>query len=339
MVPEVVLGEHGLLGFEDFDRSLLVGLGGLEHPLDGQDIVETELRETIPHLLRVRRPAVPTGDVLHEVDALALDGVGQNHGRLALNVTCLLERGQDLLHVVPVDVNDVPVERAVLVRQGLDVHHVLDPPVDLKAIPVDDRTEVVQLEVASLHDGFPDLPLLLLPVPHQAVDAVVPVVQTCGQSDANADGQSLPERPGRSLDPRQLLPVRMPLERRVKLAERHDLLDVIVSGGAQAEVERRRLVAGGPDDPVAVLPVGVLRVVVGHVQIERGRDIHYRQCPAGVARARCVQRDQVVAAHQVGGLLEVVRRVPLADLARLGVENRHPWSSRSHRAVRRPWCW
>ena len=237
MVPEVVLGEHGLLGFEDLDRLLLVGLGSFEHSLDRQDLIETELRETVPHLIHLRRPAVPARDVLHEVDTLALDGVGQDQGRLAFDVTGLLERGQDLLHVVPVDVDDVPAEGAVLVLQGLDVHHVLDPPIDLKAVPVDDRTDIVQLEVARRHDGFPDLPFLLLTVPHQAVGAVVSVVQIRRQSDAYADGQSLPERPGRSLDPRQFLPVRMPLERRVELPECYYVLDVVVSGGAQAEVE------------------------------------------------------------------------------------------------------
>ena len=52
------------------------------------------------------------------------------------------------------------------------------------------------LEVAGLHDRLPDLPLLLLPVTHEAVDAVVLLVRPGGQRHADGDREALSERTG-----------------------------------------------------------------------------------------------------------------------------------------------
>ena len=57
------------------------------------------------------------------------------------------ERAQDVGHVVAVALDHVPVERAPLVAERRDAHDVLDVAVDLLAVVVDDRAQVVELVV------------------------------------------------------------------------------------------------------------------------------------------------------------------------------------------------
>ena len=52
------------------------------------------------------------------------------------------------------------------------------------------------------------------------------------------------------------------------------------------DVEGRGLVAGGPDDAVAVGPVGILGIVPGDLEVESRGDVHYGERSAGVAGAR-----------------------------------------------------
>ncbi len=323
LVPEVVLRELRLLGFELLLRLLLVLLGQREHALDGYLLLEPELSEALPHLVDAGRLAVPAGDVLHEVDALALRGVRQDQGRLALDALRLLKGAHDLGHVVAVDLEHLPIERAVLVDERIDVHDVFHPPVDLEPVLVDDAADVVEAIVPGLHRGLPDLAFLLLAVTHQAVDAVVPLVEPRGESAPDGERQALTERAGRRLDAPELQPVRMALVRSVKLPQAHDVLDVEETGHAESDVERGSLVADRPVDAVAIGPLGLLRIVLGDVKVERRRDVHDRQRAARMTRAGRGQRDEVIAAHLVRGLGQLLDRVGPADLSRLRVTNRH----------------
>ena len=92
--------------------------------------------------------AVPVHQVLDVGKVLALEGLGQEAGRLALGPLCLGKRLGQLLDVVSVDGDGVEAERLEALPVGLDV--VLEgrgvrlaQPVD-----VDDGAQVVQLVVA-----------------------------------------------------------------------------------------------------------------------------------------------------------------------------------------------
>ena len=115
--------------------------------------------------------------VLHEGHALALDGVGDDHGRLALGALGLLQGGVHLAHVVAVDLDDVPAEGAPFgghVPQGFDV---VDGAVELDAVGVDDGADLVQTVGGRGHGRLPDLALLDLPVAeHDVVAGGAPVV-------------------------------------------------------------------------------------------------------------------------------------------------------------------
>ena len=55
---------------------------------------------------------MPSGDVLHEADAFALHGVGDDHGGFAgdWNVLRLLQSIHDLRKIVTVDLDDFPAK-------------------------------------------------------------------------------------------------------------------------------------------------------------------------------------------------------------------------------------
>ena len=72
-----------------------------------------------------------------------------------------------------------------------DLHNILDGAIDLQAVAVDDGNHVIQLVLASLHGGFPDLSLLLLAIAHDAEDLVLLAIEPCRQSHAHGDTQSL----------------------------------------------------------------------------------------------------------------------------------------------------
>ena len=92
----------------------------------------------------------------------------------------MLQGFDDLLHVMAVDGDDFPSEAAIFFFEGLDVHHVFHPAVNLQAVAVDYADEVIELEVARFHRGFPDLAFLLLAVSHDAEDVMIFLVQPGG---------------------------------------------------------------------------------------------------------------------------------------------------------------
>ena len=63
--------------------------------------------------------------------------------------------------------------------------------------------------------------------------------------------------------------------------------------------------------------------MVGDFEVKGGGDIHYRERPAGVARTRRAQRDQVIAAHQVGGVLKLFDGIVPDDVASSGICEGH----------------
>ena len=248
---------------------------------------------------------MPAGNVLHEADALALHRVGEDHRRLARRPEPLrlLQRVHHLRHVVAVDVDDLPAEAAIAVGQRLDVHHVLHPAVDLQAIAVDDGDHVVELVVRASITASQTLPSCCSPSPMMQ-KIVCFLVELAGQRHAHGNAQPLAQRSAGDLDAGQLQPVRMALERRIQLAQCDHVFDGEISGEGQPEIKRGRLVSGGPDDAVAIGPLGIVGIVVGDLEVQRRNDVHHGERAAGVAGAGRAQRDQVVAAHQAGGMFQ-----------------------------------
>ena len=301
----------------------LVLCGTIHQLLQRNLAIEPEFLQPLRQFFRVRSLAVPARNVLHEADALALHGIGNDHHRLSATHLGLFECPDHLLHVVPVDRDHFPAKAAILLLQRLDVHHVLHPAVDLQAVTVDNAHQVVEFVVPGFHGRFPDLSFLLLAVAHDAEGSIVLLVELSRQRDSDGDAQALPQRSGGHLDSGQLQPVRMSLVRRVQLAQIDHIFLGTETGKRQPQIEARRLVAGGPDDAVAIRPVGILRIVVGHTQVECRRDVHDRERAPGVSRTGRAQHNQVVPAHQVGLLFQFIDAELAQDFTGFRILDRH----------------
>src|SRR5690242_3627058 len=107
----------------------------------------------------------------------------------------------------------------------------------------------------------------------------------------------------------------MSLEWRIELAQRDNIFFGEKASEAEAEIEAGRLMSSGPDDAVAILPVGIVGIVVGNAQVKRCGDIHDRERAAGMARSCGAERDKVVAAHQVRLLFQFLDAVGAQNAA------------------------
>src|SRR5208337_518400 len=99
---------------------------------------EAEFLQSLGQLFIVRRLAMPSCLILHEADALTLDGIGENDNRPSLRRLRLLKRVHYLTHVVSVYPHHVPAETGVLGTKGLNVHHIFHPAINLQTVAVDD---------------------------------------------------------------------------------------------------------------------------------------------------------------------------------------------------------
>src|SRR5438552_3163560 len=135
-----------------------------------------DLADRADRLGGLRRLAVPLGVVLHERDPLALDGVGHDERRRPPGGLRLIERFVDVVHVVPVDLEDGPAERLPLRHDRLEVHDLRHEVVELDFVVVEDHAEVVErtvglAELRPRHRRLPHLAFLGLAVAEDAVDA------------------------------------------------------------------------------------------------------------------------------------------------------------------------
>ena len=211
----------------------------------------------------------------------------------------LLAGLQDLPHVVPVDLDDVPAEGPPLVPEGLQGHDLLGGAVDLHLVAVDERGDVVQLVMGGQHGRFPVLALLQLPVPQQAEDAGQAAVQLGGQGHAVGDAQSLAQRTGGDLHARGLHPAGVSLQVGAQLAQGQQVVHREVPGLGQSGVVRRSGVALGQHELVAVLPRGVLGAVLHDLEEKGGYDIGVREGPARMTGLRREGHLDDVAPDQV----------------------------------------
>ncbi len=156
------------------------------------------------------------------------------------------------------------------------------------------------------------------------------LVQPGGERKADSDTQALSERTGGDFYAGEFEPVRMSLIGGIQFPKQRDIFFRTESGEGQAEIEAGRLVASGPDDAVAIGPVGILGIVIGHAKVERGGDVHDGERAAGMAGPGGAQCGQVIAAHQVGLLFQFVNVVATQNFAGGRILDRHgvaPWKA------------
>src|SRR3989344_8831449 len=105
-------------------------------------IQAAQLAERVSGLFFVWRISVPFEFVFHKVDSLACDGMSDNAYRMFDNRLCFVCRIDNCFHIMPVNLNNLPAERFVVISQALFSHNGLCRTVYLDIVSVDDCSEV-----------------------------------------------------------------------------------------------------------------------------------------------------------------------------------------------------
>src|SRR5262249_61790187 len=211
----------------DDERGRRPVLGEIVVPAFGTDAQQlANGRDGFP---RLGRFAVPFGVVLHERNALALHGVGDDERRAGRVDLRLIERLADLIDVVPVDFDPRPAERLPFLDQWLEVEDLRHEVVELNAVFIEDHSEVAESmaglpELGSRHGRLPHLTFLDLAVAENAVHAIRLAAETKAERHPQRDRQALAERARGRLDPGQHRSIGMTLERAAELAQRNQAL-------------------------------------------------------------------------------------------------------------------
>ena len=222
--------------------------------------------------------AVETEATLHRGDSLALLGLSDDRGGLSERAAAL-QRLDDLLHVMAVDLDRVPAEGLELGPHVADVHDLLGGAVGLQVVVVDDRGQVGDAEVNRGGRRLPGLALLAVAVGQhpEHVGGVGEAVEAQRQADPDAHRQALAERAGGDLDPGGAAHVRMPLELGPDLPQPHQVLEREVAVLGERRVLDGRRVALAEHEPVAGRPFGVVGIVTEHSVVERCHDVRRRE--------------------------------------------------------------
>ena len=152
---------------------------------------------------RGQRPAVPALAVLDLGEPAALEGPGEDHRGLA-RAAHRRERLVDLPEVVPVDGDGTTAERLNPFGICVQIPAQLGRAALAEAVHVDDRGQVVQVVVGRLVERLPHRAFRHLAVAAQHPHPVRQLIEIpAGQGHPDPVGQSLAERSGGDVDPRQ----------------------------------------------------------------------------------------------------------------------------------------
>ena len=131
---------------------------------------------------------------------LTLDGVQHDAGRDALCAVCVLDGLIDGLHVMTVNLLRVQAEALRLPGDVAVVKNIHRLAVQLIAVVVDDKDNVVQLVGIGKVESLPDLALIGLAIADDAEYMVLAAVDAVAQRCAGGSGHTLAQRAGSEVD-------------------------------------------------------------------------------------------------------------------------------------------
>ena len=131
---------------------------------------------------------------------LTLDGVQHDAGRDALCAVCVLDGLIDGLHVMTVNLLRVQAEALSLPGDVAVVKNIHRLTVQLVAVVVDDKDNVVQLVGIGKVESLPDLALIGLAIADDAEYMVLAAVDAIAQCCAGGSGHTLAQRAGSEVD-------------------------------------------------------------------------------------------------------------------------------------------
>ena len=235
------------------------------------------------HVRRQRLP-VPAILVLDLAEALAFDGAGQDHGRLAAGLAGVAQGAIDLGQVMAVDQHRVAAERLDARRVDVHMPAVLGFAPLTQAVHVHDRRQVGEPVLARLVEGFPNRALGELRVAAEHPHVVRQLVQVLArQRHPDPDRQALSQRAGGHVDPGQRRR-RVALEAGAELAEAHQLVVADGADGLEHGVAERRGMALAVDQVVIVGLVRPRPVVLQVAADQDGNQVGRRHRRGRMAR-------------------------------------------------------
>ena len=131
---------------------------------------------------------------------LTLDGVQHDAGRDALFAVCVLDGPIDGLHVMTVNLLRVQAEALSLPGDVAVVKNIHRLAVQLIAVVVDDKDNVVQLVGIGKVESLPDLALIGFAIADDAEYMVLAAVDAVAQCCAGGSGHTLAQRAGSEVD-------------------------------------------------------------------------------------------------------------------------------------------
>ena len=131
---------------------------------------------------------------------LTLDGVQHDAGRDALCAVCVLDGLIDGLHVMTVNLLRVQAEALSLPGDVAVVKNIHRLAVQLIAVVVDDKDNVVQLVGIGKVESLPDLALIGFAIADDAEYMVLAAVDAVAQCCAGGSGHTLAQRAGGEID-------------------------------------------------------------------------------------------------------------------------------------------
>ena len=131
---------------------------------------------------------------------LTLDGVQHDAGRDALCAVCVLDGPIDGLHVMTVNLLRVQAEALSLPGDVAVVKNIHRLAVQLIAVVVDDKDNVVQLVGIGKVESLPDLALIGFAIADDAEYMVLAAVDAVAQCCAGGSGHTLAQRAGSEVD-------------------------------------------------------------------------------------------------------------------------------------------
>ena len=215
---------------------------------------------------------------LHERDALPFDGVGNDDDRASLgNLLRLFECLNHFGNIMPITFQHIPSERRPLVGQRFKVQRIRHRRGQLHLVVVDNRHQARRLVVPGIHGRFPVLAFLQLSVTDQDIGIEIHAALRAAQRHADTGRQPLPERAGGHVHTRRLEHAGMPLQHRPHGVKRTQLLLVEVAAVGQHRIVTRTRVSLTQQKAIPLRHIGVARIDVHHMEVERHQNLHLRK--------------------------------------------------------------
>jgi len=127
-----------------------------------------EFHQCETSLLVIRRLPVPFVFVFHKVHAFARNRVADNDRRIFVDCPRFVCGVDDLLDVVPINLDDAPVECAKFISQWFKGQNILREAINLNIVAINERRNFSQIVFAGEKNRFPRLSFVKLSIAHEA---------------------------------------------------------------------------------------------------------------------------------------------------------------------------